>query len=78
LSVFLIYLIAELIGVNAVKGCVATADAMNCQKTIAVQIRKRRLSLNLLCRDMSEKGGIQIKRLKAPLNEDYPRRILNS
>jgi hypothetical protein len=40
-----------------------TIVSMNCQKTITAQIRKRRLSLNLLRRDMSEKGGIQIKRL---------------
>ena len=38
----------------------------------------RRLSLNLLRRDKTEKGGIQIKRLKAALDEDYLRRILNS
>ncbi len=37
-----------------------------------------RLARNLPHRDETEKGSIEIKQLKATLDEDYLRRILNS
>ena len=38
----------------------------------------RRLALNLLRREKSEKRGVHVKRLKAPLDEKYLPKALNS
>ena len=38
----------------------------------------RRLAMNLLRREKSDKRGVQVKRLKAALNENYLLKVLRS